>query len=740
MLRVRQCCLFPRLPPIAIKPRPAPIAPSPDRKFHSGVSSKIALGTISAHHTPVTFYICYHNSSNPPQFSVRNNQPVEPDMESTNASAFDASSMDSRVCHDGSNSSVVGDDKPAWRPYKDRWARQKTRNTKRNGTDSGTTAPGNAPPSARTRQKLPRRSKQLAEKNIREEMQSQASQSVNTASYAPGHPSQNSFGTFDNFNLAPMFLPFQNGMAAPNETFPGFQQPFWQLPLEQQQQPLQAPLGEPTNPSFGFPPLNDMSAFPGGSPPMFPPAFMNFAPTNPLMTMPPFGPMTFQAAGSAGVNTRNMSSQVPSPRPGSSSKARASPRPRSKNFESPTPPKRALPTPAYLEQSSKPAKRNSWKQPLLVILDLNGTLVHRPDRYMPPRFKRRAGLDIFIQTLMQKYKVMIWSSARPPTVDGICRQLFINDSRTQIVAEWHREHFNLTPQQYDAKIQVYKTLSTVWADEKVQASYPSPESLGSSVPGTFQKTRWDQTNTILIDDTRLKASSEPSNLLEIPTFDGHSGAEDAATLTKVLQMLEELSLHEDVSQVLHKWYNSIPKTGNLCLDIKLQDDAEAQQQQTETTQQQPQPKPNDVPLTPAEIAEARKQRRKARKREKTAEKARARQIQKQEDRLAAKAKKQQQQPPPPTSIPVAAAVSSTVDESNTGTPHTDPSSFPPPSPSSPSSDSTPGGTAIPSGLDLNENVSNTLGNGDASDRSPSPAASTQSENYLLDRLEESLKT
>ncbi|PYH66118.1 NIF domain protein [Aspergillus vadensis CBS 113365] len=613
------------------------------------------------------------------------------------------------------------------------------RNTKRNGTeDSGTTAPGNAPPSARPRQKLPRRSKQLAEKNIREEMQSQASQSANTASYAPGHPSQNSFGAFDNFNLAPMFLPFQNGTAASNETFPGFQQPFWQLPLEQQQQLLQAPLGEPTNPSFGFPPLNDMSAFPGGLPPMFPPAFMNFAPTNPLMTMPPFGPMAFPAAGSAGVNTRNMSSQVPSPRPGSSSKARASPRPRSKKFESPTPPKRALPTPAYIEQSSKPAKRNSWKQPLLVILDLNGTLVHRPDRYMPPRFKRRAGLDIFIQTLMQKYKVMIWSSARPPTVDGICRQLFINDSRTQIVAEWHREHFNLTPQQYDAKIQVYKTLSTVWADEKVQASYPSPESLGQSVPATFQKTRWDQTNTILIDDTRLKASSEPSNLLEIPTFDGHSGAEDAATLTKVLQMLEELSLHDDVSQVLHKWYNSIPKTGNLCLDIKLQEDAEAQQQPEITQQPQPQPKPNDVPLTPAEIAEARKQRRKARKREKTAEKARARQIQKQEDRLAAKAKKQP--PPPPTSIPVAAAVSSTVDETNTVTPHTYPSSFPPPSPSSPSSDSSPGGTAIPSGLDLNENASNTLRDGDASDRSPSPAASTQSENYLLDRLEESLKT
>ncbi|GKZ22684.1 hypothetical protein AbraIFM66951_002139 [Aspergillus brasiliensis] len=654
-------------------------------------------------------------------------------MESANATAFDTASMDSRICHDGSSSSVVGDDKPAWRPYKGRWARQNMRNTKRNGTeDLDTTAPGNAAPPARSRQKLPRRSKQLAEKNIREELQSQASQSASTVPYAPGHP-QNSFGAFDNFNLAPMIPPFQNGLATPNENVTGFQQPFWQLPWEQQQLLFQNPLGEPTNPSFGFPPLNGM-AFPGGLPPMPPPAFMNFAPTNPLMTMPPFGPMALQAAGSAGVNTRNMSSQAPSPRPGSSSRARASPRPRSKRFESPTPPKRALPTPAYLKQSSQPAKRNSWSQPLLVILDLNGTLVHRPDRYMPPRFKRRAGLDVFIQTLMEKYKVMIWSSARPPTVDGICRQLFINDSRTQIVAEWHREHFNLTPQQYDAKIQVYKTLSTVWADEKVQASYPSREDLGQAVPATFQKTRWDQSNTILIDDTRLKASSEPSNLLEIPTFDGASGTEDSATLTKVLQMLEELSLHDDVSQVLHKWYNSIPKTGNLCLDIKLQENTETQQQQ--------QPTPHDGPLTPAEIAEARKQRRKARKREKVAEKARARQLQKQEGRLATKAR--QPQPPPPTSVPVAIA-SSTVDETNTvPPPRTDlstPTSFPH-SPSSPSSASTPGGTAILTEYNVNDKINNTSGvaDGAASDRSPSPAASTQSENYLLDRLEESLKT
>ncbi|KAI2818429.1 hypothetical protein CBS63078_991 [Aspergillus niger] len=731
MLRVRQCCFFPRLPLLAIKPRPAPIVTSPDRKFQSGVS-KADLGTLNAHCTPFTPRTCFHISSSSPRVFVHNNRSVKPDMESANAPAFDASSIDSRLCHDGSNSSVVGDDKPAWRPYKGRWARQKMRNTKRNSTENpDTTAPGNAPPAARPRQKLPRRSKQLAEKNIREEMQSQASQSAGSASYVPGQPPQNSFGAFDNINLAAMVPPFQNGMAAPNENVPGFQQPFWQLPWEQQQLLFHAPVGESTNPSFGFPPLNDMGAFPGGLPPMFPPAFMNFASTNPLMAMPPFGPMAFQAAGSAGINTRNMSSQVPSPRPGSSSRARASPRPRSKRFDSPTPPKRAMPTPAYLEQSSKPAKRNSWSQPLLVILDLNGTLVHRPDRYMPPRFKRRAGLDIFIQTLMQKYKVMIWSSARPPTVDGICRQLFINDSRTQIVAEWHREHFNLTPQQYDAKIQVYKTLSTVWADEKVQASYPNPKDLGSSVPATFQKTRWDQTNTILIDDTRLKASSEPSNLLEIPTFDGSSGAEDAATLTKVLQMLEELSLHDDVSQVLHKWYNSIPKTGNLCLDIKLQEDPEAQHQlQTQCY---------NGPLTPTEIAEARKQRRKARKREKVAEKARARQIQKQEQRLA------KQYPPPPTYTPGVVA-SSTVDETNTVTPRTDLSSsnsFPPHSPSSPSSDSTPGGTAIPTGYDVNDKVKRTLrvaGDDDASDRSPSPAASTQSENYLLDRLEESLKT
>ncbi|RDH37349.1 hypothetical protein BDQ94DRAFT_136239 [Aspergillus welwitschiae] len=44
MLRVRQCCFFPRLPLLAIKPRPAPIVTSPDRKSQSGVSKVCTLG------------------------------------------------------------------------------------------------------------------------------------------------------------------------------------------------------------------------------------------------------------------------------------------------------------------------------------------------------------------------------------------------------------------------------------------------------------------------------------------------------------------------------------------------------------------------------------------------------------------------------------------------------------------------------------------------------------------------
>ncbi|PYI10820.1 HAD-like protein [Aspergillus sclerotiicarbonarius CBS 121057] len=647
-------------------------------------------------------------------------------MESTKPPAKGASGSDSRSCHNGSQASMPSEVRPSWRPYRGRW---RSRKANRKGTDElDATTPENATaPSARSRR--PRRSKQLAERRVQEEMNLQASPPANTASSTQGNPAPNGPLNFENFNPAPMFPGFPGGMAMPNENGPEFQQPFLQLPWDQQQLLPQHPLGQPAHNPFGFPTWNDPGTFTGQFPPMPPPAFMNFALTNPLMAMPFLGPMAFQAAGSANIS---------SPFPGSPSteqcageprreatkeyrdkvravKAESLRWPRSQSPEVTVEPKRPMPTKAYLDQSSQPPKRNSWPQPLLIILDLNGTLVHRKDRSLPPRIQKRAGLEDFIKTLMKRYKVMIWSSARPPTVDGVCRQLFLNKSRTRLVAEWSRTHFNLPKKQYNAKIQVYKTLGTVWADEGVQTSYPNRRDLNALVPDTFQKTRWDQTNTILIDDTIVKASSEPHNLLEIPTFDETAGPEDATTLAKVLRVLEELAKYDDVSQVLHHWQPTIPKGGSI-LDIEYEHEDDQLH----------------GPPTLAEVAEARKQRRKARKREKAAENRRARQDKKIGGQLTAKTKV------PPTKTPTTIISTESATAETDTTPVHPSSSSRPPSPTSSISfpDSTAGGTTVPTGPDHSNATTHVS---DSTNRSPSPAPSTQSENFLLDRLEESLK-
>lgn len=271
---------------------------------------------------------------------------------------------------------------------------------------------------------------------------------------------------------------------------------------------------------------------------------------------------------------------------------------------------------------------------------------------MPPVFARRAGLDQFLDTLLQKYKVMIWSSSQPETVNAVCEKLFTGKQRAALVAEWGRDKFGLTKSQYRAKIQVYKTLSTVWASDDVQASYPSSRATrkrqkGKNGGASAGGPHWDQTNTILIDDSKLKAVSQPYNILEIPEFTNQPGVDEAAIFPKVLQCLDALSRHDDVSKVLQQWSSQL--TGTSVLDFVAGGDV----------------------VDPDDVAGARKLRRKARKQERKALK---------RDKKAASLREAQK----PRVENVVAAVAAT--EQSTTTTSTSASSTPqePPSERSPS--------------------------------------------------------
>ncbi|GAD91458.1 NIF domain protein [Paecilomyces variotii No. 5] len=217
-----------------------------------------------------------------------------------------------------------------------------------------------------------------------------------------------------------------------------------------------------------------------------------------------------------------------------------------------------VPTKEYMEQASRPPRRLASAQPLLIILDLNGTLIYRRHRRLPPSFAKRPGLDAFLTSIFAKHKVMIWTSSQPVTLKAVCAQLFPSWMRSALVAEWGRDKFGLTQSQYKEKIQVYKILNKVWGDKNIQAKYPKGVPIilkgdGNNPDVPIHKTRWDQTNTVLVDDSKLKAAGQPYNILEIPEFTSDPHVDETHTLDIVLRKLEILAQYEDVSQMFQHW-------------------------------------------------------------------------------------------------------------------------------------------------------------------------------------------
>ena len=211
---------------------------------------------------------------------------------------------------------------------------------------------------------------------------------------------------------------------------------------------------------------------------------------------------------------------------------RVSPR---ESVESPTVPN---PHPSYLAQSAVPTVKRATRQPLLVVLDLNGTLLYRPkasSAYIP-----RPSLQSFLSHCISKYKVLVWSSATPQNVTGICSRIFTPKQRKLLLGEWARDTLDLTAKQYSSKIQVYKRLDRVWDLDRIQRTHPD-----------FHKgQRWGQWNTLLLDDSVLKSSAQPYNAVLVPEFTKKDVTEEAGAaeiLGQVVVYLETARLYDDMS-------------------------------------------------------------------------------------------------------------------------------------------------------------------------------------------------
>ncbi|KAJ5302163.1 hypothetical protein N7508_007026 [Penicillium antarcticum] len=252
------------------------------------------------------------------------------------------------------------------------------------------------------------------------------------------------------------------------------------------------------------------------------------------------------------------------------------------------------PTQAYMQQSSQEPQQSPSKRPLLIILDLNGTLIFRKKRIFPPKFASRAGLDQFLASLIKNYSVMVWTSSQPPTMKAVCEKIFPGAMHDKVVAMWGRDKFGLTQRQYNNKLQVYKQLHKVWDTPSIQSAFPGNEALreAPAAPVTTNRRamvqrateklkaktetknlqpghRWDQTNTVLIDDSKIKALSEPFNILEIPEFTNDQNIDESTLFAKILHRLDILSHHDDVSKVLRVWNERVEKGEGNILDLDL---------------------------------------------------------------------------------------------------------------------------------------------------------------------------
>lgn len=199
------------------------------------------------------------------------------------------------------------------------------------------------------------------------------------------------------------------------------------------------------------------------------------------------------------------------------------------------------PTEAYMAQAAEEPSTVELSGRILVILDLNGTLLYRPNRNKKTMIARPF-LIPFLRYLFSNFAVMVWSSARPENVASLVEQSLEVELRKTLVAQWGRDAFHLKPEHYNRNVQVYKNLDLVWSKDEIQKQHPDYASGG----------RFGQHNTVLIDDSVLKAAAQPHNLLQISEFSATPQQMKEDKLQEVAGYLEVLRTQQDVSKFISK--------------------------------------------------------------------------------------------------------------------------------------------------------------------------------------------
>ncbi|KAF2230566.1 HAD-like protein, partial [Viridothelium virens] len=171
---------------------------------------------------------------------------------------------------------------------------------------------------------------------------------------------------------------------------------------------------------------------------------------------------------------------------------------------------------------------------LLIVIDLNGTVLYRPTYKNPDCFKKRPQVKDFIKYLFDNFAVMVWSSAKQINADAMCRNLLTAEQQERLVAKVGRDN------DLNDDVQAFKRLKDIWS---------------GSFPAITDPGQWNQSNTVLIDTSLQSAKSEPYNAIAIPAF--RSGLpeqeRDKDVLQNVKKYLEILCTINNVSRYLRMY-------------------------------------------------------------------------------------------------------------------------------------------------------------------------------------------
>ncbi|OJT07235.1 hypothetical protein TRAPUB_1912 [Trametes pubescens] len=285
-----------------------------------------------------------------------------------------------------------------------------------------------------------------------------------------------------------------------------------------------------------------------------------------------------------------------------------------------TPPPIRPPSPTYLSLAAQAPLRigEPSASKKLLVLDLNGTLLHRSPHNPRPKTRHQQPQEdrprdeqgnwlprlrpVHPRPYMRAFRsylfapqtsawldVMVWSSAQPHSVGDMVDRCF-GEEKEKLLVIWARDTLGLSSDHYHRKVQTVKDLAKPWAFLSQKSAHipSSPHSSIASTPRTSPEpsspTRPSDDSipmtpqshsaltTLLLDDSPRKAELQPYNHVCIGEYSGERRAKDLESLQKEQEWQTAVDARQQLdAQMAHLSHPLLPDSPEA---LAPKDDAE----------------------------------------------------------------------------------------------------------------------------------------------------------------------